>query len=121
MAERRKRISVAQVTALLRRIRELPIRVETVDPDRAFDQIIARGDRRRSTDKRPCTSLLGCRTLGETPWLDVQTVAVVLHLLICNGGKRWNPRSPSRAKPPSRNLSVNILGCGRVIGLSSSC
>src|SRR5207302_7524801 len=41
MAERRKRISVAQVTALLRRIRELPISVETVDPDRAFDQVLA--------------------------------------------------------------------------------
>ena len=32
---------MAQVTALLRRIRELPISVETVDPDRAFDQVLA--------------------------------------------------------------------------------
>src|SRR5207253_7100957 len=72
---------------------------------RKVGEIIARGDRRRSTDKRPCTSLLGCRTLGETPWLDVQTVAVVLHLLICNGGKRWNPRSPSRAKRSEEHTS----------------
>jgi hypothetical protein len=33
----------------------------------------------------------------------------------------WNPRSPSRAKPQSQNLSVNILACSRVIGLSSLC
>jgi predicted nucleic acid-binding protein len=36
-----KRISVAQVTALLRRIAELPISVEPMQSDRAFDQILS--------------------------------------------------------------------------------
>jgi predicted nucleic acid-binding protein len=41
VAERRKRISVAQVTALLRQIAELPIFVEPIQPDRAFEQILS--------------------------------------------------------------------------------
>jgi len=41
VAERRKRISVAQVTALLRRIAQLPISVEGADLDRAFDQVLS--------------------------------------------------------------------------------
>jgi len=39
MAERRKRISVAQVTALLRRIAGLPISVDPTRLGHAFDQI----------------------------------------------------------------------------------
>jgi hypothetical protein len=52
---------------------------------RKVSKIIARSDSRRATDKRPCMSLR-CRTLVNCR-LDVQTPVVVLHLLICNGGK----------------------------------
>ena len=41
MAERRKRITLAQVTALLRRIAGLPISVEPIEPGRAFEQILS--------------------------------------------------------------------------------
>ena len=41
VAERRKRISVAQVTALLGRIVQLPVSVETIEPDRAFSQVLS--------------------------------------------------------------------------------
>jgi len=41
VAERRKRISVAQVTALLGRIVQLPVSVETSEPDRAFSQVLS--------------------------------------------------------------------------------
>jgi predicted nucleic acid-binding protein len=41
VAERRKRISVAQVTALLGRIIQLPVSVETIAPDRAFSQVLS--------------------------------------------------------------------------------
>jgi len=41
IAERRKRISVAQVTGFLRRIAGLPISVEPIEPGRAFDQIFS--------------------------------------------------------------------------------
>jgi predicted nucleic acid-binding protein len=40
VAERRKRITVAQVTALLRRIAVLPISVEPIEAGRAFEQIL---------------------------------------------------------------------------------
>ena len=40
-AERRNRISVAKVTALLARIARLPISVETIEPNRAFGQVLA--------------------------------------------------------------------------------
>jgi predicted nucleic acid-binding protein len=41
VAERRKRISVAQVTALLGHIVQLPVSVETVDPDHAFSGVLS--------------------------------------------------------------------------------
>jgi predicted nucleic acid-binding protein len=41
VAERRKRISMAQVTALLGRIVQLPVSVETIEPDRAFSQVLS--------------------------------------------------------------------------------
>jgi predicted nucleic acid-binding protein len=41
VAERRKRISVAQVTALLDRIVQFPVSVEAIEPDRAFSQILS--------------------------------------------------------------------------------
>jgi predicted nucleic acid-binding protein len=41
VAERRKRISLAQATALLGRIVKLPVSVETIEPDRAFSQILS--------------------------------------------------------------------------------
>jgi len=41
VAERRKRISVAQVTALLGRIVRLPISIETIEPDRAFSPVLS--------------------------------------------------------------------------------
>jgi predicted nucleic acid-binding protein len=41
VAERRKRISIAQVTALLRQITELPISVEPIQSDRVFEQILS--------------------------------------------------------------------------------
>jgi len=41
IAERRKRITVAQVTALLRRIAALPIAVEPIEAGYAFEQILA--------------------------------------------------------------------------------
>jgi predicted nucleic acid-binding protein len=41
MAERRKRITLAQVTALLRRIAGPPISVEPIEPGRAFEQILS--------------------------------------------------------------------------------
>jgi len=40
-AERRKRITTAQVTGLLRRISKLPIRTEPMPPDRAFEQVLS--------------------------------------------------------------------------------
>jgi predicted nucleic acid-binding protein len=50
MAERRKRITVAQVTALLRRIAALPISVELIQPGRAFDQILAVARQQKLTE-----------------------------------------------------------------------
>jgi len=41
VAERRKRITVAQVTALLRRIAGLPISVELIEARHAFEQILS--------------------------------------------------------------------------------
>jgi predicted nucleic acid-binding protein len=41
MGERRKRISVAQVTTVLQRISALPIAVETIRTDTAFGQILS--------------------------------------------------------------------------------
>ncbi|MFZ0479453.1 MAG: type II toxin-antitoxin system VapC family toxin [Terriglobales bacterium] len=41
MAERRKRITVAQVTALLGRIAHLPISVESINPEQVFTQILS--------------------------------------------------------------------------------
>ncbi len=40
VAERRKRITVAQVTALLRRIAGLPILVEPLQPGHAFEHVL---------------------------------------------------------------------------------
>lgn len=40
VAERRKRITVAQGTALLQRIAKLPILVEPISPNRAFQRIL---------------------------------------------------------------------------------
>ncbi len=40
MAERRKRITMAKVTALLQRILKLPIAVEPISPDHAFEHIL---------------------------------------------------------------------------------
>jgi predicted nucleic acid-binding protein len=40
-AERRKRITVARVTALLRRIAGLPISVDPIESGRAFEQILS--------------------------------------------------------------------------------
>lgn len=39
--ERRKRISIAQITVLLSRIAHLPISVEGIDPPRAFGEILS--------------------------------------------------------------------------------
>ena len=41
VAERRKRITLAQVTALLRRIAGLPISIEPVETRRALEQVLA--------------------------------------------------------------------------------
>jgi predicted nucleic acid-binding protein len=41
VAERRKRITMAQVTALLQRISKLPIVVEPIPPARAFEQVLS--------------------------------------------------------------------------------
>ena len=41
VAERRKRITVAQVAALLGRIAGLPISVEPIEAERAFEQILS--------------------------------------------------------------------------------
>ncbi len=41
VAERRKRITVAQVTALLRRIAGLPISVEPIEARYAFEQVLS--------------------------------------------------------------------------------
>ena len=50
VAERRKRISVARATALLRRIAALPISVEATESDRAFDQILSLARERHLTE-----------------------------------------------------------------------
>jgi predicted nucleic acid-binding protein len=41
VAERRKRLTVAQVTALLRRMAGLPISVESIEAGRVFEQILS--------------------------------------------------------------------------------
>ncbi len=41
VAERRKRISMAQVTALLGRIVQLPVSVETIEPDCSFSHVLS--------------------------------------------------------------------------------
>ena len=41
VAERRKRLTIAQVTALLRRMAGLPISVESIEAGRAFEQILS--------------------------------------------------------------------------------
>src|SRR5712691_1378633 len=50
IAERRKRITVAQVTALLRGIAGLPISVEPIQAGRAFEQILAVARQRNLTE-----------------------------------------------------------------------
>jgi predicted nucleic acid-binding protein len=50
MAERRKRITAAQVTSVLQRIASLPIRVEPIRVDRAFGQILAAARAEKLTD-----------------------------------------------------------------------
>jgi len=57
------------------------------------------------------SSPLRCRTSGELPGLTWAGV-VVLHLLICNGG-RDGIRDHRKGQATIRNLSVNILGCSR--------
>jgi len=41
MAERRKRITIAQVTSILQRIASLPISVDPIQADRAFGRILS--------------------------------------------------------------------------------
>jgi predicted nucleic acid-binding protein len=41
VGERRKRVTVAQVTSVLRRIADLPISVDVVRVDRAFEQVLS--------------------------------------------------------------------------------
>jgi predicted nucleic acid-binding protein len=62
MAERRKRITVAQVTALLRRIAGLPISTETVEAGRAFDQVLAVARQRNLTEYDAAYLELALRT-----------------------------------------------------------
>src|ERR1022692_4616796 len=50
MAERRKRITVAQVTALLQRIAGLPISVEPVETGRAFESTLAVARQQKLTE-----------------------------------------------------------------------
>jgi predicted nucleic acid-binding protein len=50
MAERRKRITVAQVTSMLQRIVDLPINVEPIRVDRAFGQILAAAREEKLTE-----------------------------------------------------------------------
>jgi predicted nucleic acid-binding protein len=50
VAERRKRISVAQAAALLRHMAQLRITVEAVDMDRAFDQILSVARQQKLTE-----------------------------------------------------------------------
>jgi len=50
VAERRKRISAARVTALLRRIGALPISVEAIESNRAFDQILSLARQQQLTE-----------------------------------------------------------------------
>jgi predicted nucleic acid-binding protein len=50
VAERRKRITVAQVTALLRRIAGLPISVEPIEGRYAFEQILSVARQHRLTE-----------------------------------------------------------------------
>ena len=40
VAERHKRVTMAQATALLQRISKLPVLVEAISPNRAFEQIL---------------------------------------------------------------------------------
>ena len=50
VAERRKRIWMAQVTALLGRIAQLPISVEAIDIDRAFSEVLSVARRQQLTE-----------------------------------------------------------------------
>jgi predicted nucleic acid-binding protein len=50
VAERRKRISVAQVTALLGRILHLPVSVENVEPDVAFTRVLSVARQQKLTE-----------------------------------------------------------------------
>jgi predicted nucleic acid-binding protein len=62
VAERRKRITVAQVTVLLRRIAGLPIAVVPVEAGRAFEQILSVARQQNLTEHDAAYLELALRT-----------------------------------------------------------
>jgi predicted nucleic acid-binding protein len=62
VAERRKRITLAQVTALLRRIEDLPISVEPIEAGRAFEQILSLGRQQNLSEYEAAYLELALRT-----------------------------------------------------------
>ncbi len=50
MAERRKRITITQVTSMLQRIASLPISIEPIAVDRAFGQVLAAARHQKLTE-----------------------------------------------------------------------
>ena len=62
VAERRKRITLAQVTALLRRIEDLPISVEPIEAGRPFEQILSVGRQQNLSEYEASYLELALRT-----------------------------------------------------------
>ena len=70
VAERRKRITVAQVTALLGRILQLPVSVESVEPDIAFTRVLSVARSRSLRNTMLLTWSLLCEKVFPWPLLD---------------------------------------------------
>ena len=63
VAERRKRISVAQVTALLGRIVQLPVSLESTQPDIAFTRVLSVARQQKLTEYDAAYVELALRTV----------------------------------------------------------
>jgi predicted nucleic acid-binding protein len=82
VAERRKRITLAQVTALLRRIAGLPISIEPIEAGRAFEHILSVARQQNLTEYDAAYLELALRTGLPLATLDskVKQAARLVHI-----------------------------------------
>jgi len=72
VAERRKRITVAQVTALLGRILQRPVSIESVEPDMAFTRVLSVARQQKLTEYDAAYVVLALRNGLPLATLDDQ-------------------------------------------------